>query len=62
MDTVYSPLVSEFDSAEQEADYVAWLESKVAASLADTRPAVPHDDVMAEMDALIEAIAAQRNV
>lgn len=62
MNPVYSPLISEFDSAEQEADYAAWLEAKVAASLADTRPAVPHDEVMAEMDALIEAIAAQRNV
>ena len=35
-----SPLVSEFDSVEQEASYNEWLRAKVAASLADTRPAL----------------------
>ncbi len=54
-----SPLVSEFDSVEQEASYNEWLRAKVAASLADTRPALPHDAVMAEMDALIDRIAAE---
>ena len=61
MNAAYSPLVSEFESAEQEASYTAWLQAKVAASLADPRPAIPHDEVMAKMDALIEAIAAQQN-
>lgn len=58
MSTVLSPFVSEFETAEQEASYTAWLQAKVAASLADTRPAIPHDEVMAEMDALIDQIAA----
>ena len=61
MNAAYSPLVSEFESAEQEASYTAWLQAKVAASLADPRPAIPHDEVMAKMDALIDAIAAQQN-
>ena len=61
MNTAYSPLVSEFESAEHEASYTAWLKAKVTASLADPRPAIPHDEVMAKMDALIEAIAAQQN-
>jgi len=60
MSTVLSPIVSEFETAEQEASYTAWLQAKVAASLADPRPAIPHDEVMAEMDALIEDIAAKK--
>ncbi len=61
MNAVLSPLISEFETTEQEASYTAWLKAKVAASLADPRPAIPHDEVMAEMDALIDAIAAQRS-
>lgn len=59
MSTALSPLVSEFETTEQEASYTAWLQAKVAASLADPRPAIPHDEVMAEMDALIDQIAAE---
>lgn len=59
MSIALSPLVSEFETIEQEASYTAWLQAKVAASLADPRPAIPHDEVMAEMDALIGRIAAE---
>jgi hypothetical protein len=59
MSTALSPLVSEFETTEQEASYTAWLRAKVAASLADPRPAVAHDEVMAEMDALIDQITAE---
>ena len=51
----YSPLVSEFGSAEEEAAYVEWLKRTVAESLADPRPPVPHDQVMAEVRAMLEA-------
>lgn len=61
MNTTFSPLISVFDSAEQEADYTAWLKAKAEASLADTREVIPHDEVMAEMDALIATVAAQRD-
>jgi plasmid stabilization system protein ParE len=50
----HSPIVSEFDSPEEAAAYEKWLREKVAASLADPRPGIPHDEVMAEMRALIE--------
>jgi hypothetical protein len=43
------PLVSEFETTEQEASYTAWLQAKVAASLADSRPAVPHDEIERRM-------------
>ena len=59
MNTALSPLVSEFETTEQEASYTAWLRAKVAASLADPRPAIPHDEVMAEMDTLIDQLAAE---
>ena len=59
MSVALSPLVSEFETLEQEASYTAWLQAKVAASLADPRPAIPHDAVMAEMDTLIDRIATE---
>ncbi|EFN7975825.1 antitoxin [Escherichia coli] len=58
MSTALSPLVSEFETVEQENSYNKWLQAKVAASLSDPRPAIPHDEVMAEMEQLIAQIAA----
>jgi hypothetical protein len=57
----YSPLISEFGSAEEEAAYLAWLKNKVEASLADPRPSISHDEVMAEIDALLETKKAKRS-
>ena len=48
-----SPLVSEFETEEQEASYTAWLKAKVQTSLDDSRPNIPHDKVMAEARALL---------
>ncbi|EAA9298207.1 stability determinant, partial [Salmonella enterica subsp. enterica] len=42
MGNALSPIVSEFETVEQEASYNEWLRAKVAASLADPRPAKPH--------------------
>lgn len=39
--------------AHQAAAYNQWLATEVQASLDDTRPNVPHDQVMAEMDTLL---------
>ena len=50
----YSPLVSEFGSAEEEAAYLEWLKKTVEESLADPSPPVPHDQVMAEVREIIE--------
>ena len=55
MGAVLSPIVSEFDTPEQEASYTAWLKAKVEASLGDPRPNIPHDQVMAKARALLEA-------
>lgn len=57
MNAVLSPLVSEFETTQQEASYTAWLRARVSSSLADPAPSVPHDQVMAELDTLLDDIA-----
>jgi hypothetical protein len=58
----YSPLVSEFGSAEEEAAYVEWLKRKVEESLADPRPPVPHDEAMARARATLESAKQRKKV
>jgi hypothetical protein len=50
-----SPIVSEFETEEQAASYDRWFRAKVQAAIDDPRPSIPHDQVMAEMRALIES-------
>jgi len=59
--TTLDQLISEFETAEDEASYTAWLRAKVQKALDDPRPAIPQSQVMAEMDALIMRIAAERH-
>jgi len=54
MSSVNSPLVSEFETVEQEASYNAWLNAKVKASLEDPRPSIPHDQVMEKVRAMLD--------
>jgi hypothetical protein len=54
MNVVLSPMVSEFETQQQEASYTKWLRDKYTASLADTRPNIPHDEVMAKARALLD--------
>jgi hypothetical protein len=55
-----SPLVSEFETVEQAEAYLRWLEAKVAAARADSRPTVDHGEAMARVRAIIEAKSAKR--
>jgi hypothetical protein len=41
-----SPIVSEFETTEKAQAYEAWLRAKVAASLSDDRPSLPHDEAI----------------
>ncbi|RMU28970.1 stability determinant, partial [Pseudomonas savastanoi] len=43
----------EFETDEQATSYDRWFRLQVQASLDDPSPGVPHDQVMAEMDAII---------
>ena len=54
MSAVLSPMVSEFETQEQETSYTQWLREKYAANLADTRQNIPHDEVMAKARALLD--------
>lgn len=53
MGALLSPIVSEFETEEQAASYESWFRAKVQKALNDPRPGVAHDQVMAEMDAII---------
>lgn len=50
-----SPIESGFASTEEAEAYDAWFRAKVERSLADPRPPIPHEQVMAEMKALIDS-------
>jgi hypothetical protein len=51
-----SPIVSEFETKEDAEAYDRWFRAKVAASLADPRPPVPHDAAMARIRQRLEDI------
>ncbi|WP_144636888.1 stability determinant [Bordetella genomosp. 13] len=55
MGAVLSPVVSKSETEDQAVSHDRWFRAKVQASLSDPRPATPHDQVMAHMDAIIEA-------
>jgi hypothetical protein len=49
------PVVSDLDPEEQAASYDRWFRAEVQASLDDPRPNLSHEQVMAEIHALIKA-------
>ena len=58
--TKLTPIESEFATTEEAEAYDAWLRSEIEASLADPRPSIPHDQVMAELRAIIAAKKARQ--
>ena len=58
--TKLTPIESEFATTEEAEAYEAWLSSEIEASLADPRPSIPHDQVMAELRAIIAAKKARQ--
>ena len=60
MTTKLSPIVSEFETEEQAVSYDQWFRAQVQASLDDTRPSIPHDEVMAEAEAIIAKAESQQ--
>ena len=51
------PIESEFASTEEAEAYDVWFRAKVERSLANPGPGKPHDEVMAEMQAIIDGKA-----
>ena len=54
MNEVLSPIVSEFETVEQEASYDQWFRAKVVEALASEKPRLPHDAAMAKVEAALE--------
>jgi hypothetical protein len=59
MNAVLDPIVSEFATQADADAYDRWYRAKVQESLDDPRPSIPHDQVMAQMDALIAKYEAR---
>lgn len=55
MTAVLSPIVSEFENAEQESNYNRWFRAKVEEALHSEKPRLPHDAAMAKVQAMLEA-------
>ena len=54
MKTALSPIESEFATTEEAEAYERWFRAKVQESLDDNSTLICHDQVMAEMQALID--------
>lgn len=55
MSAVLSPIVSEFETQEDADAYDAWFRAKVQKSLDSKLPLIPHDQVKAEIQAMLVA-------
>ena len=51
------PIETEFASTQEAEAYDVWFRAKVREALDDPRPGIPHEQVMAEMQAIIEGKA-----
>ena len=54
MSAVLSPIVSEFETEEQEASYDQWFRAKVEEAMRSEKPRLPHDAAMAKVQAVLE--------
>jgi len=53
MKTVLDPITSEFETENQAVSYDLWFRGQVQKALDSKAPRIPHDQVMAEMEAII---------
>ena len=54
MNAVLSPIVSEFETKEQETNYNQWFKAKVEEALHSEKPRLPHDAAMAKVQVMLE--------
>ena len=59
MNAALDPIVSEFETQEKADSYDRWFCAKVQEALDDSRPSLPHDEVVRRME---ERFAALRKV
>lgn len=58
--TTLDPRISEFQTQEQADSYDLWFRAKVQEAVDSKKPRIPHDQVMAEMWAVIEQHAPKK--
>jgi hypothetical protein len=56
------PRISEFATQEEADSYDHWYRQKVQEAIDDPRPRIPHDAVMAKIDAMLDRLEQQRKV
>ncbi len=49
-----SPIVSQFDTEEQEASHDQWFRAKVEEAMHSEKPRLPHDAAMTKVQAILE--------
>jgi hypothetical protein len=49
-----TPIESEFATSEDAAAYDAWFRAKVERAMASAKPSIPHDQVMAMAQAVLD--------
>jgi hypothetical protein len=54
MNAEHSPIVSEFETVEQEASHDQWFRAKVEEALSSEKPRLPHDAAMAKVQTMLE--------
>lgn len=60
--TILDSRIFEFDTEEKASSYDQWFCAKVKEAIDDPRPGIPHDQVMAEMDAIVDKIEADQKI
>lgn len=58
--TPLDPRISEFETQEQADSYGRWFRAKVQEAIDSKKPRIPHDRVMARVDARIAELKAKR--
>ena len=59
---VLEPRIFEFETEQVATSYEQWFCAKVQEAIDDPRPGIPHDQVMAEMDAIIDEIELKQKI
>ena len=54
MSATLSPIVSEFETEEQETSYNHWFKAKVEEALHSEKPRLPHDAAMTKVQAMLD--------
>lgn len=59
MPATLDPLISEFATDEEANSYDCWFRAKVQAAIDSKEPRIPHDQVMAQAEAVMAGIKSR---